>query len=61
MDEEVRNHGEPSRAALVLRALERERRRIAAMRDAQILAASNDVDDMDTLANYAATTFGDID
>jgi hypothetical protein len=53
----VRNHGEPSRAALVLRALERERRRIAAMRDAQILAASNDVDDMDALANYAATTF----
>lgn len=47
-----------SRAALVARALERERRRTVAARDAKILAAardgSHDLDGLDGLAGYAA-------
>jgi len=53
------SHGDAtSRAAVVSRALERERRRRVAERDAAILAsASAGTDtDLDRLAEYAATT-----
>jgi Arc/MetJ-type ribon-helix-helix transcriptional regulator len=49
----------PSRAFVVTRALERERRRAVAARDAAILAGSGTDDDMDALALHAAT--GDLD
>ena len=45
---------EPSRAAVVTRALERERRRATAARDAEILAASGPDPDLAGLAHYAA-------
>ncbi len=45
-----------SRAALVSRAVERERRRAIATRDAAILAASAADDDFDALAEFAAKT-----
>jgi Arc/MetJ-type ribon-helix-helix transcriptional regulator len=53
LDHEVREHRAPSRAAVVLRALERERRRQIAARDAAILAGSGDDTDMDALARFA--------
>jgi Arc/MetJ-type ribon-helix-helix transcriptional regulator len=47
----------PSRAAVVSQALQRERRRELAARDAAILAAAgDDVDDLDALARHAART-----
>jgi Arc/MetJ-type ribon-helix-helix transcriptional regulator len=56
LDQQVREQRAPSRAAVVLRALEREQRRQIAARDAEILAAaSTDRDDLDALADYAAT------
>lgn len=51
-DSVVESHEEPSRAAVVSRALERERRRAIAARDAQILADSDPDDDLDTLARF---------
>ena len=45
-----------SRAAVVSRALERERRREIAARDAAILATDGDNDDFTTLAQHAAQT-----
>lgn len=41
-----------SRAAVVSRALERERRRVVAARDAAILARAGDDPDMDALARH---------
>jgi Arc/MetJ-type ribon-helix-helix transcriptional regulator len=55
LDELVRSGVTPSRAAAVARALERERRRQIAERDAAILARSADAD-MDSLARHAAAT-----
>ena len=46
----------PSRAAVVSRALQRERRREIAARDAAILAAEGDDEDLDALAEHAART-----
>jgi Arc/MetJ-type ribon-helix-helix transcriptional regulator len=47
----------PSRAAVVSRAIQRERRRELAAGDAAILAASgDDDDDLDALAEHAAGT-----
>jgi Arc/MetJ-type ribon-helix-helix transcriptional regulator len=43
-----------SRAAVVTRALERERRRAVAARDAAILAQAGDDRDMDSLARHVA-------
>lgn len=55
IDQAVRDHAAPSRAAFVQTALERERRRLIAARDAALLAQqSNDPDDFDGLAAYAA-------
>ncbi|MDF1488968.1 ribbon-helix-helix domain-containing protein [Tessaracoccus caeni] len=61
LDDEVKARLAPSRAAVVSRALERERRRRVAERDASILAAATDADDLDGLAEFAASTSLDID
>jgi Arc/MetJ-type ribon-helix-helix transcriptional regulator len=45
-----------SRAVVVTRALERERRRAVAERDVAILARAGDDSDMDALAEHAART-----
>jgi Arc/MetJ-type ribon-helix-helix transcriptional regulator len=57
------SHGDAtSRAAVVSRALERERRRKVAERDAAILARTGTDPDLDSLAQYAAgTTMDDLD
>lgn len=49
-----------SRATVVTRALERERRRAIAARDAEILAASGSDPDLDALANHAAASTSDL-
>jgi Arc/MetJ-type ribon-helix-helix transcriptional regulator len=54
LDNEVSEQRAPSRAAVVLRALEREQRRQIAVRDAAILAGAGTDTDMDSLAKYAA-------
>ncbi|MGB9375326.1 MAG: YlcI/YnfO family protein [Jiangellales bacterium] len=56
LDDLVKNGGAASRAAAVARALERERRRQTAERDAAILARSGADADMDRLARHAAHT-----
>ncbi|NLJ53713.1 MAG: hypothetical protein GX344_06210 [Intrasporangiaceae bacterium] len=45
----------PSRAALVASAVEREMRRLAAERDAQILGVEGTADDLDDLVEWTAT------
>jgi hypothetical protein len=61
-DDEVRGQRARSRAAVVLRALERERRRRLAEHDAEILAASRSApNDLDALASHSAHTALDID
>ncbi|MFV2021123.1 ribbon-helix-helix domain-containing protein [Micromonospora sp. LOL_023] len=55
VDELVRDGGAPSRAAVVARALRRERRQTAAARDAAILARVEPDADLDRLAGHAAT------
>jgi len=52
---------ESSRAAVVSNAIERERRRDRAVRDAQILKGSTSSDDLDELASYAAAVTLDLD
>ena len=56
IDSVVRNGTERSRAAVVTRALERERRRSIAARDAEILIASGPDADLGSLAAHAAET-----
>lgn len=53
-DDVVRSGGTRSRATLVARALERERRRLTAARDATILAGAAPDRDLQGLAEYAA-------
>lgn len=53
LDDEVSSDRASSRAALVLRALERERRRQVAGRDAEILAQASSGDDLGSLAEHA--------
>ncbi|WP_208722182.1 YlcI/YnfO family protein [Rhodococcus qingshengii] len=60
LDGEVSSHRASSRAALVLRALERERRRQVAARDAEILAQASAEDDLDSLAAYAEGVSADL-
>ena len=48
-----------SRAAVVARALERERRRVVAIRDASILAATGPDPELAGLAGYAAGVSAD--
>ena len=54
VDQLVADGRADSRAAVVSRALERERRREFAARDAAILATGEDDDDLTTLAQRAA-------
>jgi Arc/MetJ-type ribon-helix-helix transcriptional regulator len=54
VDEVVRSGQGASRAAVVTRALERERRRMVAMRDAKILASVGPDPELEGLAGYAA-------
>lgn len=56
LDDEVREHRAASRASLVLRALERERRRQMAARDAEILANATSEHDLSSLARHAANS-----
>lgn len=52
LDDEVRKHRATSRASLVLRALERERRRQTAARDAEILSGATSEHDLSSLARH---------
>ncbi|BBX74369.1 antitoxin [Mycobacterium shinjukuense] len=61
IDREVSEDRAPSRAAVVLRALERERRRQIAARDAAILAVTEPDRDLDKLAEHVAKLAVDID
>lgn len=54
VDSIVETGGQRSRAAVVTRALERERRRAIAERDAKILAASGPDADLAALADHVA-------
>ncbi|MCL4445626.1 MAG: ribbon-helix-helix domain-containing protein [Actinobacteria bacterium] len=54
IDERVQQGKAPSRAAVVAAAIDRERRREIAERDAEILARSTSHDDLDDLAAFAA-------
>jgi Arc/MetJ-type ribon-helix-helix transcriptional regulator len=54
VDQAVNAGTERSRAAFVARALERERRRLIAARDAQILAGAGADPDLHKLAEHAA-------
>jgi Arc/MetJ-type ribon-helix-helix transcriptional regulator len=54
IDERVQEGSASSRAAVVTEALEHERRRAMAERDAAILSQVDRHDDMDALAAYAA-------
>lgn len=54
VDEAVRSGAGRSRAAVVTLALERERRRALAERDAEILAATGEDPELAGLAEYAA-------
>jgi Arc/MetJ-type ribon-helix-helix transcriptional regulator len=54
VDQLVGSGRQPSRAAVVTRALERERRRTVAARDAEILAATGADPDLSGLAEHAA-------
>jgi Arc/MetJ-type ribon-helix-helix transcriptional regulator len=56
IDRLVQRGAATSRAAVVVRALERERRREVAARDAAILAKIGSDPDLDSLAEYAART-----
>jgi Arc/MetJ-type ribon-helix-helix transcriptional regulator len=61
LDEQVRSGSAASRAAVVTRALERERRHAAAERDAAIYAADFEGRDLDDLASWASAQPMDID
>lgn len=62
IDREVDQRHVESRASFVLKALERERRRLIAARDAAILARRTTADDdFDALAAHASTFELDID
>lgn len=53
VDDVVESGSERSRAAVVTRALERERRRMIAARDAEILARTRPDTELEGLAQYA--------
>ena len=61
VDEQVSSGAATSRAAVVARALERERRRAAADKDAAIYASLTQPGELDDLASWAATRPMDID
>jgi Arc/MetJ-type ribon-helix-helix transcriptional regulator len=53
VDEVVQSGDESSRAAVVARALERERRRMVAARDAEILARTGADPELEALAEHS--------
>lgn len=57
IDEEVGSGKAPSRAAVVKRALERERRRAMAERDAEILAEAGPDADLEDFVAYTSARF----
>ena len=61
VDDLVANGNARSRAVVVSRALERERRRAIAARDAAILAQADADADMDSLAEHVARAPVDLD
>jgi Arc/MetJ-type ribon-helix-helix transcriptional regulator len=61
VDGQVTSGSASSRAAVVARALERERRRAAAERDAAIYAAGAEGVDLDDLAEWAVPQAIDLD
>ena len=61
LDQLVAQGRAASRASVVERALATEFRRLAAARDAAILAGAGPDPDMDSLAEYAARTPPDVD
>jgi antitoxin MazE3 len=61
LDQQVASGDAPSRAAVVTRALERERRRGVAERDARIYAAAAGAGELDDLATWAAPQPLDLD
>ena len=61
VDEQVRDGVARSRAAVVTRALERERRRAIAARDAEILARSTADDGLAGLIDYTSRQPLDLD
>jgi Arc/MetJ-type ribon-helix-helix transcriptional regulator len=61
MDDVVASGSERSRAAVVKRALERERRRAIAARDAAILARTGPDPELEGLAEHALAQFADLD
>lgn len=62
IDNEVDRRRSESRASFVLKALQREQRRLIAARDAEILAEEGSADDdFDALAAHVSTLEQDID
>lgn len=61
LDELVASGDEASRASIVTRALKREKRRLGALRDVEILKRLGPDGDMDSLARFAAHVAQDID
>jgi Arc/MetJ-type ribon-helix-helix transcriptional regulator len=62
IDRLVDGHQASSRASVVARVMERERRRDLAARDAAILAEHGDYPDLEGLSSYAGgTTLSDLD
>jgi Arc/MetJ-type ribon-helix-helix transcriptional regulator len=61
VDQLVKEGGAASRASVVARALERERRRRVAARDVEILTSVGDDPDMDSLAGHVANMPLDVD
>lgn len=61
LDQEIKSGAAISRAAIVTRALARERRQRAAERDAAIYAALGDDEDLATFTRQAAAQPMDID
>lgn len=61
VDERVQAGAEQSRATIVRRALERERRRLIAARDAEILARTGPSPDLEALAHHAVDHPIDLD
>ncbi len=61
VDSEVAAGRAPSRAAVVTRALERERRQQLAFADVEILKRLHGADDLDGLAEHAARLSIDLD
>jgi Arc/MetJ-type ribon-helix-helix transcriptional regulator len=61
VDEVVHSGRARSRAAVVSKALERERRRAIAARDAEVLAQTGPDRDLEALAEYAAAQRSELD